>query len=338
MYKPIFRITPRLLKLISLSSELKTWINGALIDVNWLPKLQNDAAVRLAHSSTAIEGNPLTLAEVEAIARGEATGAHEKSKKEVLNYLSALRCIGKQNNRKAFGESDLLRLHRLITKDLIKNGGKYKNKQNRVINHRGHTVYIPPPPEKVPDLTRKLLGWLNSKESKELHPIIISSIAHHRLVSIHSFSDGNGRLARVLAIWILYGRGFDTHHLFSLDEYFENDRQKYYQKIQQARDLDDELTYWLEYVAQGISEILQQTKDRIISLKTKSVSSKILLTKRQEDLLRFLCDKGRVRTADIERAFKFSRARLNQILKPLVEAGLVQREGYTRATSYRLVL
>lgn len=304
--------------------------------MTWLPKLQSEIAARLTHSSTAIEGNPLTLEEVEALTRGEEIGTKEKSKKEVLNYLSALRWIWKRSDRKAFQETDLLKLHQVITKDLVKNPGRYKDKQNKIIDHKGHIVYVPPSVEKSLQLTKELIQWLNSKESKELHPVVTSAIAHHRLVSIHPFTDGNGRMARALGVWILYVRGFDTHHVFSLDDYFEKDRQKYYLKLQQARDLDDDLTYWLEYVAEGVSETLLRTKERILSLKTDAVRTKILLTKRQEDVLRFLRDKGRVRTAEIERAFKLTRARLNQILKPLVEAGLVIREGQTRATTYKL--
>lgn len=214
--------------------------------------------------------------------------------------------------------------------------GHYKTKSNRVVDSKGYTIYTPPPPESARQFTRELLQWLNSKEANELHPILTSGIAHHRLVSIHPFADGNGRVARILGIWILYARGFDTHHLFSLDDFFEQGRQRYYQKIQQARDLDDDLTYWLEYVADGVVETLSRTKERIISLQIKSIHPKIVLTKRQEDVLRYLRNKGRARTAEIEQAFQLSRARLNQILKPLVEAGLVKREGYTRATSYRL--
>lgn len=335
MYKPQFRITPRLLQSVSETSELRSWIRGVLVDVAWLPRLQRETATRLAHSSTAIEGNPLTLPEVEALARGEEIGVSEKSKREVLNYLAAVRWIWKQG-QDIFNEKDLLYLHRIITEGLLENAGSYKKKQNRVVDYKGHTVYTPPPPEKVRDLTKELLEWLNSKNSHELHPIVASAIAHHQLVSIHPFSDGNGRIARALATWILFVRGFDTHHLFSLDVYFEKDRAKYYLKIQQARDLDDDLTYWLEYVAAGVLETLTITKERIISLQVKGTDSKITLTKRQEEVLRFLRDNGRVRTSEIQNTFKLTRARVNQILKPLVDLGLVEKEGLTRATSYRL--
>ena len=53
-------------------------------------------------------------------------------------------------------------------------------------------------------------------------------------------------------------------------------------------------------------------------------------------MLRFLRDHGRVTTGDVQQAFGLTRARVGQILKPLVEARLIAREGLTRATSYRL--
>lgn len=62
----------------------------------------------------------------------------------------------------------------------------------------------------------------------------------------------------------------------------------------------------------------------------------MVLTKRAEDILRFLRDKGRVKSPDLEKAFSLTRARVGQIMKPLIEAGLVLREGQTRATTYRL--
>lgn len=71
MYKPFFNISAELLRLVTLATELREWVNSAVVDVSWLPMLQRETAVRLAHSSTAIEGNPLTLPEVEALARGE---------------------------------------------------------------------------------------------------------------------------------------------------------------------------------------------------------------------------------------------------------------------------
>lgn len=339
MHKPRFDISPRLLSLITQATEIRAWINSAVADVPWLPILQRETAARLAHSSTAIEGNSLTLPEVEALARGEEIGAKAKDRQEIFNAVAAMNWIWKRKAGAPIKESDLLYLHRVLTRKVlsVEQSGHYKTRQNKIVDHRGITVYTPPPPDKARQLTRELLNWINSRESVALHPVIVSAIAHHCLVSIHPFSDGNGRISRALAIWLLYSRGFDTHHLFALDEYFERERQLYYQKIQQARDLDDDLSYWLEYVAEGVVETLNTVKERILSLRIAVTAPRLLLTKRQEDILRFLRDRGRVKAPEIEKAFSLTRARVSQIIKPLVDAGLVIREGQTRAITYRLL-
>ncbi len=338
MYQPILQITPDLLNLITEATELREWIARASIDVAWLPLLQRETEARLAHSSTAIEGNPLTLPEIEALARGEEIAAQEKFKREVINYLAAMRWVWGRKGQKTISESDLMHLHEMLTRDLLpkEKCGRYKALPNRVVDGKGRLIYLPPPPEKAQPLTLELLDWLNSSESEILHPVLTSSIAHHRLVSIHPFSDGNGRIARALAAWILFLRGFDTQHLFALDEYFEQNQQLYYDKIQQARDLDDNLSWWLEYCARGVVETLKRTRSRIESLRITAKASKVTLTKRQEDLLRWMQGRGRVRSPEIEKALKITRSRINQILKPLIEAGLVLREGQRRGTTYRM--
>lgn len=338
MYGPRFEISKELLWLVAEAAELRAWIRGAVVGVSWLPALQRDSAARLAHSSTAIEGNPLSLADAEALARGEDIAAASSDKREVLNYLAAARWIASGKAPVRITEKDLLRLHRQLTRGVLPGEacGAYKRKPNRVVDAKGRTVYTPPPPDKARALTRALLDWLNAPATLDLHPIVTSAIAHHRLVSIHPFFDGNGRLARAVAMWILAARGFDTEHLFALDEFFEKDRQLYYDKVQQARDLDDVLTYWLDYVARGVVETLKATRTRIESLRVAHASTKLVLTRRQEDVLRLLRDRGRLRSPDIEKAFGVTRARVAQILKPLTDAGLVVREGQTRATMYRL--
>lgn len=338
MYQPLFAISPELLRLITEATELRSWIGQAVVDVPWLPRLQTETAARMAHSSTAIEGNPLTLPDVRALARGENIGASDKPKQEVLNTLAATRWIWGSRAGEAIGEKSLQRLHLLLTQKTLPPAecGRYKAVPNRVADPSGHTLYSPPPPKQAGPLTRELLDWLNSSAAGGLHPIVVAAIAHHRLVSIHPFTDGNGRLSRALETWILYTRGFDTHHLFALDEFFWNERPRYYREVQQAREGRGDLSGWLEYVAEGVAQTLRSTRERIASLKISVKAPRLLLTKRQEEVLRLIRDLGRVRSPDIEKTFDLTRARVGQIVKPLVDAGLILREGHTRATSYRL--
>ncbi|MEK7874928.1 MAG: hypothetical protein AAB325_01910, partial [Pseudomonadota bacterium] len=63
-YQPQFTITPALLARVEAIAALRERIQGAAVQVAWIPALQKDTRTRNAHSSTAIEGNPLTLEQV----------------------------------------------------------------------------------------------------------------------------------------------------------------------------------------------------------------------------------------------------------------------------------
>jgi Fic family protein len=335
---PQFKITPRLLSLLTAITELKAWIVSSTVDVPWLMALQRDTAARLAHSSTAIEGNPLSLGQVQGLSRGDKVQAEERSRHEVLNYFKALAWIEKESAGARFTEKKLFSLHRMITQGLMSQDqiGRYKSKQNLVVDGQGKAVYIPPKPAECARLTRELAAWMNQSHQADLHPLIVGAVAHHRMLSIHPFADGNGRVSRALGIWVLFTRRFDTRHLFAWDEYFEADRSQYYQKIQQARELDDDLTYWLEYTAQGLQSALEKTRDRITALQIKKKGFRFTVTAQQEQVLRFIREHGKVKSADIGNAFKCTRSRVNQVVKPLVDADILKREGETRATTYRV--
>jgi Fic family protein len=338
MFKPSYRITPYLLNLIDEASSLKTWVELAPLHVAWLPQMQKEAKSKLAHFSTSIEGNPLNLHQVKAIARGETIGTEKQAELEVANYLKAMHWI-EQHGKKEISEVTIFELHRAITHGLLapEKIATYKAKQNYVLDNNKIKVYTPTPPKETPQAMRDLLVWFNGAEASQLHSLLVCAILHHRFVSIHPFSDGNGRLARALGTLVLYQKEFDLHHIFSLDEFFAGDRQRYYQKLQQARDLDNDLSYWIEYVAEGVVATLRKVKKRIEDLQVSTIHP-LTLSPRQEDALRLLRDAHSLHVTDLIEELKVSRARINQIIGPLVESGLIVKEGQSRATRYRLNL
>jgi Fic family protein len=184
-FEPKFDITAETLRFVAEATELRAWIATAVVDVPWLPALQRDTAARLAHSSTSIEGNPFTLPEVEALARGEIIGGERRATVEVLNALGAMRWIWKQKKKNKIEEKDLLHLHRRLTLGLLpeKEVGVFKSIPNRVIDSRGNPIYIPPRPEDASRLTREFLSWLNGDAGRRLHAVIAAAIAHHQCSS-----------------------------------------------------------------------------------------------------------------------------------------------------------
>ena len=334
MFKPDYKITEYLLSLIEQIATLLAKIESKKIRFTLMARLQNEALERNVHSSTSIEGNPLSLAQVSALNHNRDVSASFKQKKEVLNYFKALRWIIKNPERKISKDS-LLELHKFITRSLLSSekSGKFKKKQNFVIDKNKIVIYTPPSPKKCPKLISELLNWL--KRDVKIHPIVLSAIFHHQLVNIHPFSDGNGRVARAAARWILYQKNFDPHHILSLDDFFAQDRERYYNKIQQTRDLDYDFTSWIEYIAEGILATLKGTYSRINKLSYSS-QEKITITPKQEELLNLLYMHGSLGSRGLCKLLKIKRARVNQLVSPLLEAKIIKKEGKARATNYYL--
>ena len=331
-YQPKFTITPRLLTLVQDISALRARIAGATIEVPWIPALQKDTRARNTHSSTAIEGNPLTLEQVRAVEEGRTlTAVPERARREVVNYFAALRHIEKHAGKKTITHEDVLRLHKIIAERVMEQGeaGRYRTIRVRVGS------YTPPPPELVSGLMFELLEWWN-KDSGSLTPVLSSAIVHYQFEAIHPFADGNGRTGRTLALWELYRRGFDTHHIFSVDEYYWEGRPRYYAALQAVRQQGEDLTSWLEYTAEGLLLTLERAWQRIQHLSARAKGKKLVLRPKQEQLLRLLRENGSLSPKEIWDGVGVSKQGAMDLLRPLMEAGLIERVGTRKSGRYVL--
>lgn len=330
-YEPQFTISPYLLSLVEEIAALRERIQGAAVELSWVPALQKDTRIRNVHASTAIEGNPLTLEQVRALEEGrELIASDGRSSREVLNYFAGLRYVEKHAMKKIIRHDDIFELHRILANRVMDQGmaGSYRTIQVRVGNH------FPPAAVDVSGLMFELLDWWN-KKSIELSPVLSSAILHYRFEDIHPFADGNGRTGRALSLWELYRRGFDSHHIFSVDEYYWEDRPGYYAALDAVRGSGDDLTGWLEYCAEGVRQTLERVWLRVRSYQVKS-PEKLILRPRQEHLLRLLRDHGSMSPAEIWEALAISRQGAMDLLRPLLEAGLVEKIGGKKTGRYSL--
>jgi len=85
------QITSRLLSLVEAIATLRERIQGAAVTLSWVPAVQKDTRTRNVHACTAIEGNPLTLEQVRALAEGREATTDVRSRREVLNGGAGLR-------------------------------------------------------------------------------------------------------------------------------------------------------------------------------------------------------------------------------------------------------
>ena len=330
-YIPHFTITPHLLSLVETIAALRERIQGAAVEVSWIPALQKDTRTRNVHASTAIEGNPLTLEQVRALEEGrEVVASDTRSRREVLNYFAGLRYVEKLAMKERICHEDLFELHRILAGEVMDQGiaGSYRMIAVRVGNH------FPPAAADVSGLMFELLDWWN-KESFKLSPVLSSAILHYRFEDIHPFADGNGRTGRALALWELYRRGFDSHHIFSVDEYYWEDRPGYYAALDAVRMVGEDLTGWLEYCAEGVRLTLENAWLRVQALEVRS-PEKLVLRPKQEWLLQLLRDHGRMAPAEIWAAMKISRQGAMDLLRPLLDAGVVEKIGGKKTGYYTL--
>jgi len=331
-YQPQFTITPGLLARVENIAALREKILAATVQVPWISALQKDTRLRNAHSSTAIEGNPLTLEQVRAVEeRRELPGVADRAKREVLNYFAGLRFIEKNLKKSRLTHEDMLKLHKVIAADVMDQGsaGRYRTIQVRVGR------FVPPPPEDVSGLMFELLEWWN-KESEKQSSVISSAIIHYRFESIHPFADGNGRMGRALALWELYRRGFDTHHIFSVDEFYWEDRPRYYTALEAVRQQGDDLTGWLEYAAEGLLVTLEKIWTRVQRLSAESGRNKLVLRPKQEQLLQMLRDHKSMTPQEIWDGIGLSKQGALDLLRPLMKSGLVKRVGTRKSGRYIL--
>ena len=343
-YEPVFSYTDETVGNLTTISEARTVIENARLVPKWEVTLRREALIRTAHHSTAIEGNPLSLEEVTALAQGRKVMATRKAKKEVLNYLEALDQVPSLAEREPLASEDLLALHRTITEGTLDDPGDegaFRRRQVVVaIRATGEVVFTPPPTEEVPSLVDAFLEWFGSKRAEELDPVIHAGIAHYHFVWIHPFADGNGRTARALATMALYGRGFDVKRFFALDDYYDQDRRGYYAALRAVDQSTLDLTDWLEYFTTGVALSISAVKDRIIGLsrdvKALSEKGQIALTERQMAIVERMVDTGAITNREVREMFGISnRAALNE-LERLMELGVVMKTGQGRSVRYEL--
>ena len=344
MFKPNFRYTDKIVgDLVQIAAARELVLNSPFIP-KWEVSLRREAIIRAAHSSTAIEGNRLSLEQVSDLAQGREIMATRKDKQEVLNYLKVLQAIDKLTDGKKITEKDILKIHKMVTRDTLENPsdcGVYRNRYVIVGNRlTGEIIFRPPSNETVPGLMKGLIAWANSPDAQALDPVIEAGIAHYEFVRIHPFVDGNGRTARVLATLILYLRGFDAKQFFCLDDYYDSDRPAYYNVLQGVDQKTLDLTKWLEYFVEGVKMSIASVKERVIRLSSERLRTtkkgQIALTERQMRIVEFINQNGQITNRDIRSLFNISnRAALDEIMK-LLTMKAIKKTGKGRSLRYEI--
>ena len=349
MFNSKYTVTDKILNNLTAIASAREVIEQAYLVPKWEAKLRRQALLHNTHSSTAIEGNKLSLEQVEALAEGKDIIATNKDKQEVLNYLEALEKIPTLNGKGKIKVANILNIHRILTKGVMQNAadsGVFRSRQvfvgKRVFDGTGFkekVEYMPPKTEEVPRLVREFIDWLNQGKAWEINPVLLAGIAHYEIARIHPFIDGNGRTSRLLATLILRLSGFDHRRIFALDDYYDRDREAYYAALKTAQVNNGDITQWLEYFTTGVTYSVNEVKEAVLKVGSKKKNGKntqIALTPKQMKIVEYINMNGKVTNKDLRGLFKISAQAVHKELTKLVELKIVKPAGEGRASHYIL--
>lgn len=228
-----------------------------------LKKLKERFMLEMTYNSNAIEGNNLTYKETYLIIsegltiKGKSFKDHleAKSNHDALEFIYDLIDM---NSKTTISENLIRQVQSLVVSPIDKKiAGKYREGDVAITGSK----HKPPLATEIPYEMRRLVLWLK-KNQKNLHPIEVASILHHKIVSIHPFEDGNGRTARLVAnILLLQAR-------FPLGIILKNDRKKYYETLSKAD--NGNLLPFMEFVAQSVERSLDIYLETIVGVKSES--------------------------------------------------------------------
>ncbi len=288
--------------------------------------------------SARIEGNRTTVADsLAAAARGNLSA--DDGVQEILNLEEASRFIDETVSQDfVFTEYFIRSLHSKAVDGLQREGDKtpggYRSTQV-VISQAQH---IPPGPESVSADMRELVKFINQDVLPQ-HQLLQTAIAHHRFVWIHPFSNGNGRVARLLTYAMLVKQGFTSvsgYRALNPTIVFGADRNLYYEKLSEADSLkNDAVIAWCLYVLQGVEQDLEhiihlsdesKVLDEIYAPAVERAYRSGFLTSNQVAVLLRIAELGVAKAGDVADLTPGSAASRSQFLSKLVTENLLNRE------------
>lgn len=236
-------ITPDMLNKIAEIDRFKGSWQGHLAKLtpDDLRVMKRVATIESIGSSNRIEGNKLSDKEVEKLFDGiNHKSFQSRDEEEVAGYAELINTIFENYASIPLSENYIKQLHQILLKYSTKDEhhrGEYKKDTNRVAafdangNEIG-SIFETATPFDTPRLMRELVIWTSDTLSDGyFHPIITIGVFVLHFLSIHPFTDGNGRLSRALTILLMLKNHYDYMPYASMESVIEATKDSYYRAL-----------------------------------------------------------------------------------------------------------
>jgi Fic family protein len=206
------------------------------------------------------------------------------------------------------------------------------------------TIHFEAPPAKKVDHEIKLfLKWLNNKDTIDL--ILKAAIAHLWFVTIHPFVDGNGRIGRAIADFILARSEKSSHRFYSLSAQIQKERKNYYTILEQTQKGSLDITPWINWFLGCLGRAIQQAISTLDSVLHKTqfweMLREVSLNDRQRKIINRMLDgfEGKLTSSKWAKITKCSQDTAYRDILNLIDLGIfIKNSEGGRSTSYSLVI
>lgn len=248
-------------ELIDATTKLEVYkekIKDSKLDSSWfMPTLQQKEAL----ASSKLEGTQATLDGV--LINQVVPNEKDKNLNEVGNYYFATVRGYDILKRRDFSDEFFFEIHKILMRGNVRKPsliGEYRKEQNYIGKYdKTHAItFIPPVPEKVPELMNNLLEYINNPSDK-YRPLVRTAIIHAQFETIHPFMDGNGRVGRLLIPMYLFSQKQIELPCFFISEALERDKLRYYTLLNNIRIHGD----WNEWIKFFLSTVTKQCEKYI---------------------------------------------------------------------------
>jgi len=316
----------------------------------WTDGLRRFLTADAVAASNSIEGFRVSTVDVADLMEGERdVDISEKNREETLasqrmmTYIQTLHDVQDFSYSKGFlnGLHWILQGHRHTTR---KPAGQWRRGPVYVTDARdpGIAAYTAPDEGEVPALMSELVDWLNTDD--KMHPLVRAAMAHLHLVSIHPWSDGNGRMSRSLQTLLIAREGVLAPEFSSIEAWLgrPGNTWEYYRELG-ARGAtylpDQDVHSWIRFNLTAYHQQAQTVRARLDrSSRVWTILAGFVagesFDERVVSALHEVAMTGRVRRLRYENAEALTTQQAQRDLRDLVAAGILQSVGRTRSRYY----
>lgn len=302
-----------------------------------LEKMVEVAKIQSTKSSNAIEGISTNDSRLEEL-MNKKSHPRNRNEEEIYGYREVLDIIHENYENIGLTKNNILTLHnRLYSYSGESHKDKFKRIDNSIVetNELGEKRirFQPVSAVETENYIDELIIAYDEAISLNIPPLLLIPVVVHDFLCIHPFSDGNGRMSRLLTLLLLYQNGFFVGKYISLEMIIEDTKDLYYEELQASSENwytgdNDELPF-IKYMLSVIYKAYSECDERFKIIGEKSLTSADRVMKVFENSLEALSKSDIVILCP-----DISKRTIERALKELKDGGLIKQIGSGRATKY----